>query len=189
MKNKSVLKIYKRIISFVLTLALIITSVYWPADIKIPMLTIFIKEPQKVVKADEEVCPYSDVELTAATFDQSTEIAIDTVDKLCKFSWWYKKYASISIPTNVSIGITGSSFGGEIVILIGDNFTSIGTENKPFYGTVKISSVSNNLFFCKKPFFGYVEQASKIVDENNTLRSIGFVRSKGNKNSPVFSGH
>lgn len=189
MKKKHKSKLHKRTISFVMALAVFITSVYLPVGDDIPLLSIFSFGTKTVVNAAaEETCPYADSELTASTFDQSTEITIDTMEKLCKFSWWYKKHANGGTLTRVNIGLTSTAIGGSAVVFIDDKFTSIGDSDKPFYGTIKISSTSNNLFFCKKPFFGEVEQASSIVDENGGLRHIGFVRSigYGAEETPVF---
>lgn len=179
MRNKQKFNLIKRIISLIVSLALFLTSVF----VDLPIISFFSSGLKNTVSAsdDEETCPYSEEELNASTFDQSAEITINTTENLCKFSWWYRKYANAANPTTVNIGFnTGTTFGGSVVVFVNDNkFTSIGTEEKPFYGTIKISGTSNNLFFFKKPFFGSVEQASKIVDENGALRQIGFVRTLG----------
>lgn len=179
MRNKQKFNLIKRIISLIVSLALFLTSVF----VDLPIISFFSSGLKNTVSAadDEETCPYSEEELNASTFDQSAEITINTTENLCKFSWWYRKYANADNLTTVNIGFnTGTTFGGSVVVFVNDNkFTSIGTEEKPFYGTIKISGTSNNLFFFKKPFFGSVEQASKIVDENGALRQIGFVRTLG----------
>ena len=149
MKKNRKLKLHKKIISFVLVLAVFMSSIYVPMDWKISIPAIFPFGARDVVYAAEETCPYSEDELSATTFDQSSVIDIDTMEKLCKFSWWYKNYADNTSTTTVNIGLTSTSIGGSAVVFVDDKFTSIGDAAKPFYGTIKISGTSNNLFFCR----------------------------------------
>ena len=184
-------KLHKRIISSILAFAIIVSNVYLPVNIDMPIISEFTNGKSGIVKAaGTETCPYSDSELDAGGFVQGSSFnQIDTVEKLSLFSWWYREKADGSQVTNAVIGVTDTtSFGGYNVINLGDNFTSIGTSSKPFYGTIRISSGSADCFFCKKPLFGYIEQASKIVDQNNDDRSLTFIRTVGYNtgNKPTF---
>lgn len=70
MKKKRNPKLRKRIISFLLTLVIILTSINFPMRLSVPVLAELTEEISTVVKAaDDETCPYSDSELSAATFD------------------------------------------------------------------------------------------------------------------------
>ena len=118
--------------------------------------------------------------IVADLFDQSTTITLDTTEKLKNFSWWYNKFGDTSTSINVDIAITGSDVYNSLsYINLSSGFTSIGTEDRPFNGTIKITNESLDIFYLTKPFFGVVNQSTSIQNQSGSVRTMKFLCSMG----------
>ena len=167
-------KIINRLISAAVSVALMVTGVPFPEFSggfhfqKKEVLTISPVIAEDTIPAG----------ITENLFDPSTEIGITTPEQLKNFAWWYNTYAP-STAINVSIGITDTvTYNGVSYINLRDGFTSIGTDEKPFYGTIKFTSGSADTFSLRVPLFGTIHQGTAIIDENNSSREIQFLCSE-----------
>ena len=167
-------KIINRLISATVSVALMVTGVPFPE-----FSGGFHFQKKEVLTVSpviaEDTIPAG---ITENLFDPSTEIGITTPEQLKNFAWWYNSYAP-STKVNVSIGITDTvTYNGVSYIDLRDGFTSIGTDTKPFYGTIKFTSGSADTFYLRVPLFGTIHQDTKIIDENNNSREIQFLCSE-----------
>lgn len=175
-KNNKKPKILNRFVSAVLSAALLVTGVPFPSfsdGFRFERVKLVAEQPARA----EDTEPPG---ITADLFDQSALITINTTDELKKFSWWYNRFGNSSITTNVNLAITTSStYNGVDYIDLHEGFASIGTATNPFKGTITLTGASLATFFLLKPFFGFVDQSTRILDESGNIRNIKFLCSMG----------
>ncbi len=133
----------------------------------------------------------SNIEATAATvtysfdngtseYDISNTISITSVADFCKLSCWYNTYADAQSLNNscvtLDLQLSGANYWdlyGTYTYQLGGTdtacqFYSLGTEDNPFYGVVKITGTNVNRFYSPVPLFDYVDQRTKITDASGT---------------------
>ena len=136
-----------------------------------------------------------DIEATAATvsynFDNddneyniSNAISITSAAEFCKFSCWYNTYADSESLNNscviLDLQLNGANFwdlyshytyqynGSDTDC----QFYSLGTEDNPFHGKIKITGTNVNQFYSPVPLFDYVDQRTTIVDGYDAAKNI-----------------
>ncbi|WP_298529492.1 hypothetical protein [uncultured Ruminococcus sp.] len=186
-RKKTKPKIINRIVSAMLSATIMVTGIPFPQftdgfHIKLkPFYTDSVTLAEDTIPVDTEPAG-----ITKDLFIQSQLITIKDADELKKFSWWYNKYGNPNNTINVNISMAeSSSYNSVPYIDLHEGFASIGTEERPFNGTIQITSASLATFYMFKPFFGVVNQSTKILDQfpsgNNTVnvREITFLSSMG----------
>ncbi|MBR5372831.1 MAG: hypothetical protein IK130_11530, partial [Oscillospiraceae bacterium] len=175
-RNKNKPKFINRCLSAVLSAVLFVTGVPFPA-----FTGGFHFEHIHLM--NEQVALADDVEpagITVDLFNQSALITLNSPADLKNFSWWYNKYGDSNSTINVNIAITtASTYNAVNFIDIHEGFASIGTDTKPFNGTITLTNASLDTFYLFKPFFGTVNQSTRILDEGGSVRNIKFLCSMG----------
>lgn len=181
-RKKTKPKIVNRIVSAMLSATIMVTGIPFPQftdGFHIKLKPFYTDS----VTLAEDTEPSG---ITENLFDKSHEITINDADELKKFSWWYNKYGDPNNTINVNISMAeSSSYNSVPYIDLHEGFASIGTEERPFNGTIQITSASLATFYVFKPFFGVVNQSTKILDQfpsgNNTVnvRELTFLSSMG----------
>ncbi|MCR4644914.1 MAG: hypothetical protein K5695_05835 [Oscillospiraceae bacterium] len=176
-KNLKKPKIIKRLIGTVLSAVLVVTGVPFPemsGDIQWQHIRFM---PEQTVKAADTMPS----DITATSFEPNANgvYTLTSESDVKRFSWWYNTYGPA---THIKVNIAGTSlsnYNNVSYFDLSDTFTSLGTAGKPFYGTIEITSYSVNCFYIEKPFFNVVDQRTKIVDENDAVRTIQFLCARG----------